>query len=127
VYCRWCGAENRDNAYMCIKCGRNLHAVPGGGPPPPGQGQWQGTPSAAVPNYLVYSILSTLCCCLPFGIVAIVYSTQVDPKLRAGDYQGALASSNKAKQWCWIAFAIGLVTTAIGIFIQILALVAQQR
>src|SRR5882724_11600119 len=30
-------------------------------------------PAEPVPNYLVQSILCTLCCCLPFGIVAIVY------------------------------------------------------
>lgn len=124
MYCRWCGAENNDNTYLCVKCGRNLHAVPGAVQP---QGQWQGTPTAQVPNYLVWSILSTLCCCLPFGIVAIVYSVQVDSKLRIGDYTGAVESSNKAKQWCWIAFGVGLVATGLGLLIQIAAVVAQHQ
>src|SRR5438128_1439779 len=34
-----------------------------------------------VPNYLVQSILCTLFCCLPFGIVAIVYAAQVNSKV----------------------------------------------
>ncbi len=60
-------------------------------------------------NCLVWAILSTLCCCLPFGIVAIVYAAQVDGKYAAGDYQGAVDSANKAKTWCWVSFGIGFI------------------
>jgi len=42
----------------------------------------------------VQAILCTLFCCLPFGIVAIVFAAQVDGKLAAGDYNGAVYSSN---------------------------------
>jgi len=38
----------------------------------------------AVPNYLVQAILCTICCCLPFGIVAIVYAAQVNGKVAGG-------------------------------------------
>ncbi|MDB6016515.1 MAG: Interferon-induced transrane protein [Pedosphaera sp.] len=75
----------------------------------------------SVPNYLVQAILCTLCCCLPLGIVAIVYAAQVNGKLQAGDYQGALAASKNAKLWCWIAFGLGIVTNAIIIIIQFAA------
>lgn len=61
-----------------------------------------------VPNYLVQSILVTIFCCLIGGIVAIVHAAQVNSKLRAGDYAGAVASSKSAKQWCWASFWIGL-------------------
>ncbi|MDB6112163.1 MAG: Interferon-induced transrane protein [Pedosphaera sp.] len=74
---------------------------------------------ATVPNYLVQAILCTLCCCLPFGIVAIVYAAQVNGKLQAGDYAGAVEASRKAKMWCWIAFGVGLVTGVIGVIIQL--------
>ena len=68
-------------------------------------------------NCLVWAILSTLCCCLPFGIVAIVYAAQVDGKYAAGDYQGAVDSANKAKTWCWVSFGIGIVVSVLWFFV----------
>lgn len=70
-------------------------------------------PAGSVPNYLVWAILATLCCCLPGGIVAIVYAAQVDGKLAAGDYQGALNASNNAKLWSWVSFGLGAVVSVL--------------
>ena len=52
-----------------------------------------------VPNNLVWAILSTLLCCLPLGIVSIVYATQVDGLRAAGDIVGARADADKARFW----------------------------
>ncbi|WP_315863378.1 CD225/dispanin family protein [Thermosynechococcus sp. QS41] len=46
---------------------------------------------------MVPAILSTICCCLPFGIVAIIFAAQVNSRLAVGDRAGALEASNKAK------------------------------
>jgi len=81
-------------------------------------------PGAKIPNYLVQSILVTLCCCLPFGVAAIVYAAQVNSKQAAGDLAGAQDSSNKAKMWCWIAFGVGIVANLIVGAIQIFAATA---
>src|SRR5690348_14805160 len=62
-----------------------------------------------VPNYLTWAILSTIFCCLPFGIVSIVFAAQVNGKLALGDYQAAVATSERARRWVWIAFGVGLV------------------
>jgi hypothetical protein len=69
-------------------------------------------------NQLVLAILSTvlglLCCCglnLPFGIVAIVFASQVNGKYSAGDFQGALSAAKQAKIWGWIS--MGLVITSL--------------
>jgi len=51
----------------------------------------------------------TLFCCLPFGIVSIVYAAQVNTKLAAGDYAGAVDASQKAKTWSMWSFIIGLL------------------
>jgi len=63
----------------------------------------------SVPNHLLWAILATLCCCLPAGIVAIIYAAQVDGKLAGGDYQGAVDASNNAKMWSWISFGASAV------------------
>jgi len=60
-----------------------------------------------VPNHLVWAILSTLFCCLPLGVVSIVYAAQVDGRRAAGDIAGAQASSRKAMGWA-IASALAL-------------------
>ena len=41
--------------------------------PAPGQ-MGQGGPRPNIPNHLVKAIISTICCCIPFGIVAIVFA-----------------------------------------------------
>jgi hypothetical protein len=63
----------------------------------------------SVPNYLWQAIVCTVCCCLPFGIVAIVFAAQVNGKLATGDVAGAMESSRKARLWCWISFGLGLI------------------
>lgn len=77
-----------------------------------------------VPNYLWQSIVVTLCCCLPFGVAAIVYAAQVKSKLSVGDVAGAKDSSSKAKMWCWIGFGVGIVVNIIVGIVQFLAMSA---
>jgi hypothetical protein len=90
--------------------------------------QFANQPPPKPDNCLVWAILTTVCCgCLPFGIVAIVYASQVDGKYAAGDYQGAVDSANKAKTWCWVSFGIGIVVTIISVLIQVLAISAQSQ
>ncbi len=62
-----------------------------------------------VPNNLVWAILATLFCCLPGGIVSIVYAAQVNGKLAAGDIAGAQDSSDKAKKWAIYSAIAGIV------------------
>jgi len=107
MFCSQCGANNADNALVCMQCGRNLQ--PGVAPAPlPATGVVL-PPGAAVPNYLVFAILTTVFCCLPTGIPAIVYAAQVNGKLQAGDLPGAQQASNNAKMWCFISLGTGLL------------------
>jgi hypothetical protein len=62
-----------------------------------------------IPNHLAEAIVATLLCCLPLGIVAIVYSSQVNSKLLEGDIEGAQAASNKASMWSGISFGAGFL------------------
>ena len=65
------------------------------------------------PNYLWQSIVCTLLCCLPFGIVGIVYAAKVDGLSVTGKAAEALEASNKAKFWCWMSFGTSIVATVL--------------
>lgn len=111
MFCPQCGTSNVDGALVCRQCGRTLAMAPP--PPPPMQPgilQPPGAyvPPAVVPNYLVFAILTTLLCCLPAGIPAIVYASQVNSKLQMGDIAGAQLASKNAKMWCWISAGAGV-------------------
>lgn len=115
MHCTSCGNTLPPNATICPTCGVPVAfpqgAAASGGtyaPPPPSYQGGYGTAPVNVPNYLVQSILVTLCCCLPLGIVAIVFAAQVNGKLAAGDVAGAMKASANARLWCWLAFGIGL-------------------
>jgi len=71
--------------------------------PPPSSGA-----PASVPNYLVPAIIS-LFCCLPLGIVGVIFAAQVNGKVAAGDTAGALDAAKKAKMFSFIAIGLGLL------------------
>ena len=66
-------------------------------------------------NVLVWAILSTIFCCLPFGIVSIVYASKVDGLYAAGQYAMAEDAAKKARTWFWWAFSLGLIWLIIAI------------
>jgi hypothetical protein len=116
VYCQNCGSLVDDTANVCPRCGQSTTvASPYAPPNQAGPGQF----GPRVPTYLVQAILVTLFCCLPFGIVAIVYAAQVDGKQSAGDYEGAARSSFSARRWCWIGLWCGLVVFVLSFGFQI--------
>src|SRR5438309_76567 len=82
-------------------------------PPPP-----TGTP-ATVPNYMVQAIISIFCC-WPLAIPAIIFATQVNSKLAAGDTAGAADSSKKAKMFSFIAIGLGLLCILIYVIMLVL-------
>ena len=60
--------------------------------------------------YLILSIISTLCCCLPFGVVGIVFSAKINSAMLAGNLEEAQNNAKMAKIWIIVSFAIGLLT-----------------
>jgi len=79
----------------------------------PSQPNPYGPNPAMKPNTnLVWAILTTLFCCLPFGIVSIVYAAKVDSLWYAGNYAAAQDASKKAGTWAIVSAA-----SAVGIWI----------
>ena len=64
-------------------------------------------------NFLIWAILCSIFCCLPFGIASIVNASEVDSRWRAGDYEGARRSARQARTWFWVSFGVGLSVTVI--------------
>ena len=73
-------------------------------------------------TYMVWAVLVTVFCCLPFGIVSIVKASQVSSLYSQGRYQEAVAASEAAKKWAiWSAVA-GVVISIIVIVLQIVGI-----
>jgi len=92
--------------------------------PQPGYGPQQ--PYGARPpmpdTYMVWAVLVTVFCCLPFGIVSIVKASQVSSLYSQGRYQEAVAASEAAKKWAiWSAIA-GVVISIMVIVLQIVGI-----
>lgn len=98
---------------------------PGGYGGPGGYGSPAGYGGPPPNNYLAWAILATLFCCVPFGVVSIVFAAQVDSKWAAGDFQGAMDSSRKARTWAISSAAVGAAAAII--FLVIFALFAAQQ
>ena len=68
-------------------------------------------------NYLVWAILTTVMCCVPFGIVSIVNATKVDSLWASGDQAGAIKASENAKKWAIIGAISGAVVAVVNFIV----------
>lgn len=85
-------------------------------PQPQQQWDWQQEPkeipegAEVPPAYLVWAILSTVLCCIPLGIPAIIFSAQTRSAIKKGDLEKARKMSDRT-QWCIIlAIVLGLIS-----------------
>jgi len=68
-------------------------------------------PNTAPPkpnNNLAWALVTLLACCMPLGIVSIVYSMKVDTLYFQGQYKEAQENADLAKKW-----AIGGIIAAL--------------
>lgn len=80
------------------------------------QGGFQNQPGMGTPpnNYLIFAIFTTICCCLPTGIYAIIRATKVNTYFAMGQYDMARQASEDAKRWSIIGLIIGVVCNILG-------------
>lgn len=57
--------------------------------------------------YLVLSIISTVCCCIPAGIAAIVFSSKINSEMSAGNIEEARKAAKTAKIWIIVSVVAG--------------------
>lgn len=60
-------------------------------------------------NYLALAIFTTVCCCLPTGIYAILRAMKVNDYYMMRQYDAAVAALNDAKKWSIIGIVLGAV------------------
>lgn len=87
----------------------------------------QSYPNVSSP--LVWSILSTIFCCWPTGIVSIVYASQVNSLLSVGSFQKAQKAAGAAKMWALISCILGiapLLLVLVGLFLPAVQSVRQE-
>lgn len=63
--------------------------------------------------YLILSIISTVCCCIPLGIVAIFYTVKINSAVSAGDAEAAGHAAKMAKIWIIVAVVAGIIVNVI--------------
>ena len=68
-------------------------------------------------SYLALAIISTIICCLPLGIVSIVYATKVNSLYADGNYDEAIRASKNAKTWGLVSVGVAVVGLLIYILI----------
>ena len=107
MHCTSCGASVGGTDRFCPNCGTSTS---------PNQSN--------VPNYLVPAILTTIFCCVPTGIVSIVYAAKVNGQIANGDVEGAMRSSERAKLWAWVSFGLGIAIYSIFVILPVLALIS---
>ena len=104
--------------------GQGYGVQPGYGQQPPYGQPWGGPAGTPPPNYLVWAILSTFFCCLPLGVVSIVFAAQVNSKFNVGDYAGAQDSSRKARLWALWSTILGAVLVVLVVVLVVIGLIA---
>ncbi|XP_054855547.1 synapse differentiation-inducing gene protein 1-like [Eublepharis macularius] len=72
------------------------------------------------PDYLAYSIFTMLCCCLPLGIAALVYSIQTRDANHAGNSAEARKKSRMAQILAHTALGVGIVLIIVGIVLRVI-------
>ncbi len=120
-FCSNCGRQATTSERFCSSCGHELALDAGPGteetagadpsrltsvvetpPPPPGS-------STPPDNHLAKAIISTIICCMPLGIVAIVHASRVNGRFLAGDIAVAELNAKKANDWGNWSIALGFI------------------
>lgn len=66
--------------------------------------------SKVPPAYLAWAIISTVLCCIPLGVPAIVFSTKTKQAIKQGDLEKAHKMSERTQWFIILAIVLGLVS-----------------
>lgn len=126
MYCPKCGCECQREARFCPNCGGNLDPTINdtGSTSARPSVDTQSKPAVAPDNYLVWAILATLFCCLPFGIAGIVNAARVDNLYNNGRYEEAQTASDKARKWSMVSAVVAAVCWVLYVLVMVILVAA---
>lgn len=87
-------------------------------PPPPGM--YGPAPDNNLVIAIIATVVSVVFCCIPHGLVSLIFATQVNKKASIGDMQGAVNAAKQAKTWGIISIVVSCAGLIIGIFFGVL-------
>ncbi len=116
MFCKKCGKELPEETRFCPDCGSELTSAPS---TTSTYQEGYAQPS----NYLVLGIITTVLCCVPFGIVSIVFASKVDNLWNTGHKAEAIQNSEKAKRWAVAGMIVSAVVILIYLILMALVLV----
>lgn len=109
MFCTQCGAQLNNGAQQCPQCG----ALQGPATANATVNASYASGEPLVKTYLIHNIISTLFCCLPLGIIGIIYSVGADSAQNVGNYIVAQAKAKVAGRLFWIAVICSLIGYAV--------------
>lgn len=124
MFCIKCGVEIPDNSTFCAYCGTSQTGN-GSANPQPATAEYVPNTHPEIKTHLVGSILVTLFCCMPLGVIAIINASRVSGLIAANRLNEAYETSQKAATWMWWGFGLGIVAQLIGIAIHIIIGIAE--
>ncbi|MDE6842426.1 MAG: CD225/dispanin family protein [Muribaculaceae bacterium] len=65
------------------------------------------------PNYLLWSVLALVFCCMIPAIVAVIFSAQVSSRYYRGDIEGSRRASRMAEIWIIVSFVLGVLSATL--------------
>ena len=74
-----------------------------------------------ITNYLPWSIAATLLCCLPAGIVSIIYASKANSAKSVGNFAEAQEAAKQAKTWLYVSVGVGLGFTILYMLFVVMA------
>lgn len=112
AFCSKCGSTLAEDVKFCPECGTAVNGAPNVSQ------QYLPMPD----SNLVWGILTTIFCFLPFGIVSIVYASKVGTYYYTGNYELARDASKKAGTWAmWSAITLVIIVAIVLIIAAIVA------
>lgn len=72
-------------------------------------------------TYLGWNIAATLLCCLPAGVIGVIFSVMTRDKYQRGDYEGAKQASSRAGVCLILSLVLGLIAGVLGAVLNLCA------